>query len=58
MSGGNTRKPMPVIVPMMKRYSTRIASQRGKRRGPIGSSLCRSISRTIGLKPIASRPLM
>jgi hypothetical protein len=34
-----------------------MASQRGKRRDPIGSTVCRSISRTMGLNPTAISPL-
>ena len=50
--------PTPTSVPIRKRYRTRIASQRGNRLSPIGSNRCFSMSRIIGLNPIASRPLM
>ena len=58
-SGGMTSSRRPGRACRGSRdRGSRIASQRGKRVRPIGSSFCRSISRTIGLKPIASRPLM
>jgi hypothetical protein len=47
---------MPASAPMIAQYTTRMASHRGSRLVPIGTTRWFSIAATTGPKPMATRP--